>query len=107
MCYDNLEEIGRVVEVLRRNYADREQAAVLSMDDPVTDTILSAAEFSLIINRRIELAETRLRELGFEPKKRVQEGDFAKEATARGITLPGQIPGSDPAAPAAPTTESP
>lgn len=93
MCFDGLEEIGKVVAELQQHYADR--SATDAGDAGFKSAPITAAEYLTIVNRRIELAETRLRELGFEPKKRVQEGDFAKDAKEKGLTLPGQIPGAD------------
>lgn len=94
MCFDGLDEIGKVVAELQQHYFDKRTVETSGTENGFSPP-LTTAEFLLIINRRIETSESRLRELGFEPKKRVQEGDFAKQAKENGITLPGQIPGAD------------
>lgn len=96
MCFDGLEEIGKVVAELRQHYLDRTNITAHQGDGSMMYPVeVTFHEYALILDRRVVTAETRLRELGFEPKKRVQEGDFAKQAKENGITLPGQIPGAD------------
>ncbi len=87
MCYDNIEEIGDAVEALRKAKAQHAQALETIRENhgmesiALTDFVMTASEYALLHERRVEIAAARLNEL-VTPVKRVEPGDRAREIEA-------------------------